>query len=338
MSTTDSGAVLVPGPWEHRFVTANGTRLHVAEAGEGPLVLLVHGFPQFWWTWRRALPAIADAGFRVAALDLRGHGASDKPPTGYDAATMAADLASLVRSLGSTDATIVGHGLGAWLAWAMPQLHPEVTRAVGALAMPHPRLLTWPSLSWRFARRGWAGRAPAWGVAGRTPATLRLAEPAVLESSLHAWAAPGSTWPSTEVVSRYSSALSLPFAARSATEAHRWLATASLRPSGRALLTRVAQPVDVPVVHLHGQDDPLLSAARAERSAGLTRAGYEWHLLPRVGHFVQEEAPAATVELLVDWLRRRAARPQAAQRPVPTGTLADAAVASTGRSSSSVSA
>jgi len=79
----DASSVLIDGPWEHKFVSANGARFHVAELGEGPLVVLLHGFPQFWWAWRDQLTALAEAGYRAAAIDLRGFGASDKPPRGY---------------------------------------------------------------------------------------------------------------------------------------------------------------------------------------------------------------------------------------------------------------
>ena len=76
----DASYVLIDGPWEHRLVAAGGSRFHVAELGEGPLVVLLHGFPQFWWAWRHQLVALAEGGFRVAAMDLRGYGASDKTP------------------------------------------------------------------------------------------------------------------------------------------------------------------------------------------------------------------------------------------------------------------
>ena len=82
---TDSSAVLVDGPWQHRFVSANGARFHVVEAGSdpaAPLVVLLHGFPEHWWAWRHQLPALAAAGYRAVAMDLRGAGASDKPPQG----------------------------------------------------------------------------------------------------------------------------------------------------------------------------------------------------------------------------------------------------------------
>ena len=108
--TVDESCVLTEGPWTHRFVGANGSRFHVVEAGTGPMVLFLHGFPEYWWAWHELLPAVADAGFRAVAVDLRGYGASDKPPRGYDGYTLAADVAGLIRALGERSATVVGTG------------------------------------------------------------------------------------------------------------------------------------------------------------------------------------------------------------------------------------
>ena len=104
--------VRVAGPWTHRDVSANGIRLHVAELGEGPLVLLLHGFPEFWWSWRHQLTSLAEAGYRAVAVDLRGYGDSDKPPRGYDGFTLAGDVAGLVKALGAQRAHLVGHAWG----------------------------------------------------------------------------------------------------------------------------------------------------------------------------------------------------------------------------------
>lgn len=78
--SSNGGPVRLDGPWTHRDVAANGARFHIAEMGDGPLVLLLHGFPQFWWTWRHQLPVLAEAGFRAVAMDLRGVGGSDRTP------------------------------------------------------------------------------------------------------------------------------------------------------------------------------------------------------------------------------------------------------------------
>ena len=127
----DESCVLVDGPWTHRFVGANGSRFHVVEAGTGPLVLFLHGFPEFWWAWHDMLPAVADAGFRAVAVDLRGYGASDKPPRGYDGYTMAADVTGLIRALGERSAMIVGAGFGGMIGWTAAAFHPKMVRPAG---------------------------------------------------------------------------------------------------------------------------------------------------------------------------------------------------------------
>src|ERR1035438_7772332 len=91
VSLRDEAAVYVEGPWSHRAVSANGTRLHIAESGDGPLVLLLHGFPEFWWTWREQLATLSAAGYRAVAPDLRGYGGSDKPPPGHQPGPPAPD-------------------------------------------------------------------------------------------------------------------------------------------------------------------------------------------------------------------------------------------------------
>jgi pimeloyl-ACP methyl ester carboxylesterase len=139
-SVPDASSVRLPGPWQHRDVSANGIRLHVAESGGpgAPLVVLLHGFPEFWWTWRRQLPALADAGFRAVAVDLRGYGDSDKPPRGYDLWTLAGDVAGLIRALGEPTARVVGHGWGGMIGWTVTALHPRLVAALAVLGAPHP--------------------------------------------------------------------------------------------------------------------------------------------------------------------------------------------------------
>lgn len=113
----------------HRDVAANGARFHIAEVGDGPLVLLLHGFPQFWWTWRHQLGELADAGFRAVAMDLRGVGGSDRTPRGYDPANLALDITGVIRSLGEPDAALVGHDLGGYLAWTAAVMRPKLVHA-----------------------------------------------------------------------------------------------------------------------------------------------------------------------------------------------------------------
>src|SRR3954451_16988189 len=125
---------------QDRDVTVNGVRLHYVETGEGPLVVLLHGFPEFWWTWRHQIPALAAAGFRVVALDMRGYAESGKPPRwqDYRMEILAADVARLIAALGEERAHVVGHDWGAAVAWMVATLHPERVERLAILNVPHP--------------------------------------------------------------------------------------------------------------------------------------------------------------------------------------------------------
>ena len=259
----DASMALIEGPWEHRFVAANGARFHVAEQGEGPVVLLLHGFPQFWWAWRHQLVALAEAGYRACAMDLRGYGASDKPPRGYDTHTSATDVASVLRSLGASSATVVGHGWGGWIAWSMPTLQPTVTRAVASLSMPHP-------LVFRKASFSHAGQLRANAYLGGlqrpfVPERQMTVHGGYVQRLLREWASPQGIWPSPEEARTYAEAMALPFVAHSAAEYYRWVVRSQLRPDGWRFARRLRTPVAVPVLRLHGEHD---SAVLPESAGG----------------------------------------------------------------------
>ena len=123
-------------------VATNGIHLRVALSGpeDGPLVVLVHGFPESWYSWRHQLKALGEAGYRVAAPDVRGYGGSDKPHEveAYDMQNMAADMAGLAAALSpDSPAVVIGHDWGAPIAWNSALLHPDRFRAVAGLSVPH---------------------------------------------------------------------------------------------------------------------------------------------------------------------------------------------------------
>jgi len=122
----------------HRMVETNGIRLHVAEQGNGPLVILCHGFPECWYSWRHQLPALAKAGFRVVAPDLRGYGQSDRPEEleKYTILNHIGDMVGLVDAMGAKQAVIAGHDIGSAIAWQTALLRPDIFRAVIALSPP----------------------------------------------------------------------------------------------------------------------------------------------------------------------------------------------------------
>jgi pimeloyl-ACP methyl ester carboxylesterase len=122
-----------------RTVNANGLQMRVATAGEGPLVLLCHGWPEGWRSWRRQIAALADAGYRAAAPDMRGYGGSDAPEAvdAYSIMHLVGDVVGLVEALGETEAVIVGHDWGAVVAWHAALLRPDLFRAVAGMSVPY---------------------------------------------------------------------------------------------------------------------------------------------------------------------------------------------------------
>jgi pimeloyl-ACP methyl ester carboxylesterase len=130
----------------HRRIDVGEVKLHIAEArpeqgiADAPLVLLLHGFPDFWWTWRRQLEALARAGFWAVAPDMRGYNESDKPKgvDHYEVERLAGDVAGLIGALGRRDAFVVGHDWGGLVAWHFAMLHPHMLKKLAILNIPHP--------------------------------------------------------------------------------------------------------------------------------------------------------------------------------------------------------
>ena len=123
----------------HRFIETNGIRMHIAEQGTGPLVLLCHGFPESWYSWRHQLPALAAAGFHAVAPDMRGYGQTDQPEAidQYTMLHLVGDMVGVLDALGEGTAVIVGHDWGAPVAWYAALLRPDRFRAVMALSVPY---------------------------------------------------------------------------------------------------------------------------------------------------------------------------------------------------------
>jgi pimeloyl-ACP methyl ester carboxylesterase len=302
----DSSVVLVEGPWTHRIVRANGIALHVAELGAGPLVLLLHGFPQFWWTWHQQLVDLADAGYRAVAVDLRGYGASDKPPRGYDSPTLAADMAALVTSLGESDAMVVGTDLGGTLAWTMAACHPRVVRSLVVLGAAHP-------LRMRSELRPGAGPAQRRSSAyilrtfqvPRRPEHLLSRDSAWVRELFDSWTGP--RWRGTPGyvadVERYAQAMRIHPVSFCAAEHYRWMVRSLPRSDGRRFAAALRAPIAAPVLHLHGDFDTCVLPRTAQGSGQYVTGEYEWRILDGVGHFPHNEVPELVTAELLRWAK-----------------------------------
>jgi len=130
---------MASGEINHRTVETNGIRMHIAERGEGPLVVLCHGFPESWYSWRHQLSALADAGYHAVAPDMRGYGRTDRPEAidQYTLLHLVGDIVGLVDALGGAQAVVIGHDWGAPVAWHCALLRPDRFRAVAGLSVPY---------------------------------------------------------------------------------------------------------------------------------------------------------------------------------------------------------
>jgi pimeloyl-ACP methyl ester carboxylesterase len=300
--STPLDPVEIPGPWQHRHVAANGARFHVAQAGPDTAraVVLLHGFPESWWAWRHQLPALADAGYRAIAMDLRGYGGSDTTPRGYDAVTLAQDVSGVVKALGARDAVLVGHGWGGYVGWATAALHATQVSALCVVCAPHPLTLLRPGAVLRCrpaVRHLLAAQLPMLPE-------RRLADPASgrVREQLRSWAAPGSRFPDEEAVARYQAAIGRWPSSHCALEYHRWLFRSRIRSDGRRFNGALHERLRQPVCCVAGSDDPAVPAALLPRSARRVAGRFTEHRLPGVGHYPHEEAPEAFTELLLGWL------------------------------------
>jgi pimeloyl-ACP methyl ester carboxylesterase len=279
----------------HRTIAVNGVRLHVVEAGpeDGPLLILLHGFPEFWYGWRRQIGPLAAAGFRVQCPDQRGYNLSDKPRrvAAYNLDRLAGDVVALIDAAGAAKARVVGHDWGGVVGWWLGIRHPQRLERLALLNIPHPLVMEhalWHNAvqrkksdymfyfqlpwlpEWLFSRRGFA----------------------YAEKSLRASSRPGTF--SDEDVERYKEAWSQPGAVRSMLHWYR----AALRARPRKPQTG---RVTIPTLLIWGTQDRFLGQEMAQPSIDLCDEG-RLELIPEATHWVQLEEPERVNGLLVDFL------------------------------------
>jgi len=282
---------LLDGPWIHKFIVSNGIRLHYVTQGEGDLVLLLHGFPEFWYSWRYQIPRLADH-HKVVALDLRGYNLSDKPQdvASYVIDELILDIVGVIDGLGYRRCHLVGHDWGGMVAWGVAYAVPERIQTLTVLACPHPGVLKQARLSpeqWLRSSYMLLFQLPwlpevvlEWGGYGAIAQLLR-------------WGAVNQNAIRPADIALYQDAA-----------AQRGALSGMLNYYRAGLQSVLAQEwgsLSVPTQMLWGRQDPTLSMELT-----YTTDAYVPHLkiqyLDHCGHFIQQEQPDLVNQYLLEWL------------------------------------
>ncbi|AGY56269.1 alpha/beta fold hydrolase [Gloeobacter kilaueensis] len=278
---------------EQTHVEANGIRFHCVQQGlpGAPLVLLLHGFPEFWYAWRYQIPVLAEH-FWVVAPDLRGYNLSDKPAGGYDLATLSADIRALIAAFGYSKAHVVGHDWGGLIAWEFAYRYPDALDRLVVLNAPHPvrfveelrsnPLQLFKSLYIFFFQLPWL---PEQLIAHNDYEVLE-------QLFRHPEVRPGSF--SDADIQVYRQALAVPGALSAALRYYREL----LQPAG----TSYEQLLAAPALVIWGSRDFALETRLSEKLERFFVSGPKRVLLRDCSHWVQQEDPGQVNALLIDFL------------------------------------
>ncbi|HYO57486.1 alpha/beta fold hydrolase [Archangium sp.] len=286
-------------PITPRSIPLPGLRVQALEAGpsDGPLVLLLHGFPELSESWRGVLPRLADAGFRAVAPDLRGYGGTDRPKGGYDIDTLAGDIVQMARYLQpDRPVHLVGHDWGGLIAYHVAAHHPEVVDRLAIVNAPHPGLM---------AREFWkpAQLVRSWYIfffqIPYLPERLLSARGGALVPRL---LRRGMVDPSRVPLGRlaeYEANFSKPEAARAAIDYYRALFRRTVTPRGRRE-TRSYPRIRAPFLLIWGERDPALREELTRGMEPFFEQRPAVHCLPEEGHFIPLEAPEKVAALLIE--------------------------------------
>ena len=279
--------------WQHRDIITNDIRIHYVTQGTGPLIVLLHGFPEFWYSWRHQIPFLASLGYTVVAPDLRGYNDSDKPTKGYNVSTLVRDIVGLIKGLGYEKAIIVGHDWGGVLAWAFAMRYPQMTEKLIGLNAPPPWTYAREMRTWKQLRKSWyvfffqLPWLPEY-LLGRNHA-------AMIARMLRGSAVQKSAFPE-EALQRYREAMSKPRALASSLNYYR-----ALFRHPRANRGLFSARVSAPTLLIWGTQDIALDIAM---TYGLEQwvPNIQIKRIPDSGHWVQQEKPDLVNQYLQEFL------------------------------------
>jgi pimeloyl-ACP methyl ester carboxylesterase len=285
----------------HDYAQIGGVRLHYAEFGSGndELVILLHGFPEFWYSWRHQLPVLGER-YHVVAPDMRGYNLSDKPPRveDYRIEFLVADVLGLIKHFGKSQAAIVAHDWGAGVAWAVAQRHPEAVSKLAALQVPMP--VAWrDNMTLRQFLSSWymfffqLPRVPEWWASRNDFARI---EKMYRETIVR----PGAF--TDEDIAAYKDALQQPGALTSSINYYRANVFRSLLRGGTETPKDADGRIRVPTLFIYGEQDVAVIPSTVRDLGRFIDAPYRELRIPDSGHWVQNEAVDEVNNALLEFL------------------------------------
>ncbi len=273
-----------------RYAVNGGVKIHYVVQGRGPLVVLIHGFPDYWATWKPLMASLNAAGYRTAAMDLRGYNLSDKPQgeAAYAMPNLVGDVAAVIKAEAQPKAVVIGHDWGAAIAWQVAMQRPELVKDLVILSVPHPAGLA-RELATNKAQQAGSDYARNFQKPG--------SEKALTAESLAGWVKDPKEKPGYVAAFRRSD-----FAAMMNYYRANY-------PRGTGAQTGAPPtafpPVQAPVLIIHGMKDTALNAAGHNGVWEHVNADTTLLMIPTAGHFVQHDAEALVNRTIRDWLNER---------------------------------
>jgi pimeloyl-ACP methyl ester carboxylesterase len=272
-----------------RYADNGGVRIHYVVQGKGPLVVLIHGFPDYWATWKPLMKTLNAAGYRTAALDLRGYNLSDKPQgeAAYAMPNLVGDVAAVIKAEGQPNATVIGHDWGAAIAWNVAMSRPDAVNKLIILSVPHPAGMA-RELAGNKAQQEGSNYARNFQKAG--------SEKLLTAEGLAGWVKDPQAKPGYVEAFKRSDfgAMMNYYRANYPKGAGAALGAAPSFP-----------PVKAPVLIIHGMQDTALNAAGHNGAWEHVQADTTILMVPMAGHFVQHDAESLVNRTIRDWLNER---------------------------------
>lgn len=292
----DGPEIMRPDAFDHRYIQVNGIRIHYVQAGAGGrLLVLLHGFPEFWWSWRYQIPVLSRH-FTVVAPDLRGYAETEKPAWGYELDVLVNDVVTFIHELGHTRAIVVGHDWGGNIAWSLAIAYPQRVERLIALNMPHPALIA------RALGRNWRQTLRSWYLLffqlPLLPEVLiRANNYKSVERAFRGMAVDKSCF-DEQTIARFKAALAQPGALTAAINYYRAL----FQQGARGMFHGTGMRVQAPTLMIWGEQDFALGK---ELTYGTHHFVPDLRIryLPNCSHWVQQERASEVNAAILDFLK-----------------------------------